>query len=79
MCLLPIMVCARTLEEKWILCSNVNCQILDSYYEDGVSITWDGEVLNNKAHGYGTANRYVNGELKSTFVGTLESGIRVGQ
>ena len=78
MCLLPIMVCARTLEEKWILCSNVNCQILDSYYEDGVSFTWDGGVLNNKAHGHGTAIRYLNNELHSTFVGTYENGIRVG-
>lgn len=78
MCLLPIMVCARTLEEKWILCSNVNCQILDSYYEDGVSFTWDGGVLNNKAHGQGTAVRYINNELHSTFVGTYENGIRIG-
>ena len=79
MCLLPIMVCARTLEEKWILCSNVNCQILDSYYEEGVSFTWDGGVLNNKAHGQGTAVRYINNELHSTFVGNYENGIRVGK
>lgn len=79
MCLLPIVVCARTLEEKWILCSNVNCQILDSYYEDGVSFTWDGEVLNNKAHGHGKAVRYINNELHSTFVGNYENGIRVGK
>ena len=78
-CLLPIMVCARTLEEKWILCSNVNCQILDSYYEDGVSFTWEGGVLNNKAHGQGTAVRYINNELHSTFVGNYENGIRVGK
>lgn len=78
-CLLPIMVCARTLEEKWILCSNVNCQILDSYYEEGVSFTWDGGVLNNKAHGQGTAVRYINNELHSTFVGNYENGIRVGK
>ena len=45
---MPLLLSARTLEEKWILCSNVNCQILDSYYEDGVSFTWDGEILNNK-------------------------------
>ena len=79
MCLLPIVVCARTLEEKWLLCSNVNCQILDSYYEDGVSFTWDGEVLNNKAHGNGKAVRYINNELHSTFVGNYENGIRVGK
>ena len=77
-CLLPIMVCARTLEEKWILCSNANCQILDSYYEEGVSFTWDGAISNNKAHGQGTAVRYINNELHSTFVGTYENGIRVG-
>ena len=77
-CLLPIMVCARTLEEKWILCSNANCQILDSYYEEGVSFTWDGAISNNKAHGQGTAVRYINNELHSTFVGTYENGIRIG-
>ena len=77
-CLLPIMVCARTLEEKWILCSNANCQILDSYYEEGVSFTWDGAISNNKAHGQGTAVRYINNELHSTFVGIYENGIRVG-
>lgn len=74
----PLLLSARTLEEKWILCSNVNCQILDSYYEDGVSFTWDGEILNNKAHGHGTAIRYINNELHSTFVGNYENGIRVG-
>ena len=76
---MPTLLGARTLEEKWILCSNVNCQILDSYYEDGVSFTWDGEILNNKAHGQGTAIRYINNELHSTFVGTYENGIRVGK
>ena len=76
---MPILLSARTLEEKWILCSNVNCQILDSYYEDGVSFTWDGEILNNKAHGHGTAVRYINNELHSTFVGNYENGIRVGK
>ena len=75
---IPILLCARTLEEKWILCSNVNCQILDSYYEEGVSFTWDGEILNNKAHGHGTAIRYINNELHSTFVGNYENGIRIG-
>ena len=75
----PLLLSARTLEEKWILCSNVNCQILDSYYEDGVSFTWDGEILNNKAHGHGTAVRYINNELHSTFVGNYENGIRVGK
>ena len=74
----PLLLSARTLEEKWILCSNVNCQILDSYYEDGVSFTWDGEILNNKAHGHGTAIRYINNELHSTFVGNYENGIRIG-
>lgn len=79
LCLLPLVAVARTMEEKWILCTNVNCQILDSYYEDGVSYTWDGGVSNNKAHGQGTAVRYVNGELHSTFVGLYENGKRTGK
>ena len=74
-----IMLFARNLEDKWILCSNINCQILDPYYEDGVSFTWDGEVVNNKAHGQGTAVRYINNQLHSTFVGTYDNGIRVGR
>ena len=79
LCSVSLVVLARTLEDKWILCTNTNCQILDPYYEEGVSFTWDGEVVNNKAHGQGTAVRYINNQLHSTFVGTYENGIRVGK
>ena len=74
LCSVSLVVMARTLEDKWILCTNTNCQILDPYYEEGVSFTWDGEVVNNKAHGQGTAVRYINNQLHSTIEGTYEKG-----
>lgn len=78
-CLLPIVVKAQILEEKWLLCTNVNCQILDSYYEEGAAFTWDGDVVEGKADGYGKAVRTVNGEYHSTYEGTYSKGIREGK
>ena len=79
LCSVTLMMSARQLEDKWILCTNSSCQLLDPYYEDGVSFTWEGEVVNNKAHGNGTATRYINGVWHSTYVGNYENGKRVGK
>lgn len=70
---------AQTLEDKWLLCTNVNCQILDSYYEDGAAFTWDGNIVDGKADGYGKAVRTINGEYHSTYEGMYSKGIREGK
>lgn len=76
---LPIIGMAQTLEDKWLLCTNVNCQILDSYYEDGAAFTWDGDVVDGKADGFGKAVRTINGEYHSTYEGFYSKGIREGK
>lgn len=79
LCLMSLTTTGQTLEEKWLLCTNVNCQILDSYYEDGATFTWDGNVVNGKADGEGKAIRTINGEYHSTYEGMYIQGIRQGK
>lgn len=67
-----------TLREKWVDCGN-GCQLLDPYYSDGVTFSWDGSSNGGKANGYGTAIKYVNGEYESTYVGEYKNGIREGK
>jgi S1-C subfamily serine protease/antitoxin component YwqK of YwqJK toxin-antitoxin module len=67
-----------TLCEHWVDCGN-SCQLLDPYYTEGVSFTWSGSVTNGKANGQGTAKKFVNGELESTYVGEYKNGIRAGK
>lgn len=67
-----------TLKDKWIDCGN-GCQLLDPYYSDGVTFTWQGPSKGGKANGNGTAIKYVNGEYESTYVGEYKMGIREGK
>lgn len=64
-----------TLCEKWVDCGNA-CQLLDPYYSDGVTFTWDGSVKNGKANGYGVATKYKNGQFESKYEGIYKNGIR---
>lgn len=66
-----------TLLEKWVDCGN-GCQLLDPYYSDGVTFTWDGSVKNGKANGFGIATKYKNGQFESKYEGTYKNGIREG-
>ena len=67
-----------TLYEKWVDCGN-GCQLLDPYYSDGVTFTWDGSVKNGKAHGYGVATKFKNGQFESKYEGIYKNGIREGK
>lgn len=67
-----------TLCNKWVDCGN-GCQLLDPYYSEGVTFRWTGASKNNKAHGYGIAKKYVNGEYESTYEGEYNNGIRSGK
>lgn len=75
----PLVTIAQTLEDKWLLCTNVNCQILDSYYEEGAAFTWEGNIVDGKAEGFGKAIRTINGEYHSTYEGMYSKGIREGK
>lgn len=79
LCAIPLLAAAQALEDKWLLCTNVNCQILDSYYEEGAAFTWDGNIVDGKADGFGKAVRTVNGEYHSTYEGLYSKGIREGK
>lgn len=67
-----------TLRDKWVDCGN-GCQLLDPYYSEGVTFSWNGSSKAGKANGYGTAIKYVNGEYESTYVGEYKDGIREGK
>lgn len=67
-----------TLSEKWVDCGN-GCQLLDPYYKDGVTFIWNGSSRKGKAHGYGIAKKFVNGEYESTYEGEYTDGIRSGR
>lgn len=67
-----------TLFEKWVDCGK-GCQLLDPYYSDGVTFTWDGSVKNGKANGYGVATKYKNGQFESKYEGIYKNGIREGK
>lgn len=67
-----------TLCDKWVDCGNSG-QLLDPYYSEGVTITWNGNLKNGKADGFGTAIKYKNGEYESTYEGEYKNGIREGK
>ena len=67
-----------TLNEQWVECGN-GVQLLDPYYITGVTIKWDGPSKNGKAHGKGTATRYIDGEKTSTYIGEYKNGVREGK
>ena len=67
-----------TLNEQWLNAGD-GVKLLDPYYGPGVTITWDGPSKGGKAHGTGTAKKYKNGELESTYVGEYKNGVREGK
>jgi S1-C subfamily serine protease/antitoxin component YwqK of YwqJK toxin-antitoxin module len=68
----------QTLKDEWVICNNQGCKLVDPYYSEGVSFTWDGSCVNGKANGYGTAIKYENSTLHSTYIGEYVNGIRTG-
>jgi hypothetical protein len=66
-----------TLSEKWIDCGN-SCQLQDPYYFEGTTYNWSGGCKNGKAHGIGKVEKYMDGELISTYEGEYKNGIREG-
>lgn len=70
---------SQTLEDKWITVNKDGCQVLDPYYSEGSSCTWDGGCQNGKANGFGKLLKYQNGEYESTFEGEYKNGIREGK
>ena len=59
----------QTLKDEWVVCNGQGCKLLDPYFEEGVTFTWDGSCVNGKANGYGTAIKYENTNLHSTYTG----------
>lgn len=67
-----------TLNEQWVECGE-GVKLLDPYYSSGVTFIWDGPSKDGKANGYGTAKKFIHGELESTYVGDYRNGIREGK
>lgn len=80
--LLCLVFCAEaqtwTLCDQWVSCGN-GVELLDPYYDDGVTFEWTGSAKNGKAHGKGTAIKYKNGVKQHTYVGEYQNGIRQGK
>lgn len=77
--LFVINVNGQTLKDKWVKVNGDGCGVLDPYYSEGVTETWEGECVNGKAHGYGILKKYSNGELESIYEGEYKNGIREGK
>lgn len=70
---------SQTLNEKWVQCKNTNCKVLDPYYEDNVSFTWEGQCKDGKANGFGKAVKFEDSKLHSTYEGEYVNGVRQGK
>lgn len=76
---LTVTLKAQTLKDKWVVCNNQDCKVLDQYYSDGVTMKWEGSCVNGKANGYGKLTKYINGKYESTYEGEYKNGIREGK
>ncbi|HMX00901.1 MAG TPA: trypsin-like peptidase domain-containing protein [Cyclobacteriaceae bacterium] len=70
---------AQTLKDEWVVCNTQGCKLLDPYFSDGVTLTWEGDCINGKANGFGKLLKYKNGEYESTYEGEFKNGIREGK
>lgn len=68
---------AQKFETKLVNCRQ-GCVLEDPYFVEGVTFTWNGKCIKGKADGEGTAIKYENGQLHSTYKGHYEAGIRKG-
>ena len=69
----------QTLKDEWLVCNMQGCKLLDPYFSEGVTASWEGACLGGKAHGYGTLTKYKDGEYESTYEGEYNNGIRQGK
>ena len=65
-------------QSKWVKVTNQDCTYYEPYYEEGFSATWDGGILNGKANGTGTLEKFKNGIKYGTYQGTIENGFLQG-
>jgi antitoxin component YwqK of YwqJK toxin-antitoxin module len=77
--LFTISLNGQTLKDEWVKINNEGCKILDPYYSDGVTETWEGKCVNGKADGYGKLTKYKNGVIESIYEGDYKDGIREGK
>ena len=55
------------------------CKVYNPAPQQNESISWDGQCQNGFAHGKGTLNWFINGELKERYVGELADGWAEGE
>jgi S1-C subfamily serine protease/antitoxin component YwqK of YwqJK toxin-antitoxin module len=77
--LFVININGQTLKDEWVKVNGEGCEVLDPYYSEGVTETWEGKCINGKADGYGILKKYSNGELESIYEGEYKNGIREGK
>ena len=63
-----------TAQPKWVNVTNQDCTYFDPYFEEGTTATWNGGVVNGKANGSGTLDKYIHGKKYGTYQGVIVNG-----
>jgi len=69
----------QTLKNEWVKVNNDGCEVLDPYYSNEATQTWEGKCIDGKADGFGVLKKYSTGELESIYEGEYKKGIREGK
>jgi S1-C subfamily serine protease len=77
--IIPFISKAQTLKDEWVVGNSQGCKLLDPYFSEGVTMKWEGDCLDGKAHGYGKLTKFTNGEYESSYEGEYKNGIREGK
>lgn len=59
---------------KWVKVTNVDCSYYEPYWEEGFSARWNGEIMDGKANGTGTLEKYKDGRKYGVYVGSIKEG-----
>lgn len=63
----------------WSVDSSSKCKAWNPYPQPNEAIKWSGDCLDGYAHGQGTMQWYLNGELVDVYVGNYAKGLMNGE
>ena len=73
--LLGLIICNQIHSAKeWVKVRNQICQYYEPYYEEGFEATWEGNVVDGMADGYGKLEKYTGGRLYGVYEGHIKKG-----
>ncbi len=62
-----------------VVFTDKNCKLIDYYYEDSITYSWNGECRSGWADGLGEMTKFRKGEKFSTISAQFEKGLAQGQ